>query len=114
MMQQAGMGCVGTLCPARAATGPTCASCGHALAGQRRHARYCSATCRRRASALRRGCPRCRGRLVLDPTALDLAALDDAVTLAASCTLDTMGVARVYAARRALSRLVRQLTGAVC
>jgi hypothetical protein len=58
---------------------------------------------------LRRGCPRCRGECVIDSAAIDLAALDDAVTLAAVAALDTMDVARVSAARRALSRLVRSL-----
>jgi hypothetical protein len=47
----------------------------------------------------------------LDVAPLDRAALDDAVTLAAVATLDTMPVARMYAARRALSCLVRQLWG---
>jgi hypothetical protein len=47
--------------------------------------------------------------VVLEAATLDLAALDDAVTLAAVATLDTMPVARIDAARWALSRLVRQL-----
>jgi hypothetical protein len=51
--------------------------------------------------------------VVLDPTTFDLASLDDAVTLAAVAILDTMPVARMDAARRSLSRLVRQLWGTV-
>jgi hypothetical protein len=102
---------VGTVSQAPTGPGRTCASCGRPLAGRRPNARHCSATCRRRVSAVRRGCPRCRGRVVVDPAALDVTALDDAVTLAAVATLDTMPVARIYAARRALSRLVRQLWG---
>jgi hypothetical protein len=46
---------------------------------------------------------------VLDAATLDLAALDDAVTLAAVAILNPMPVARMDAARRALSCLVRQL-----
>jgi hypothetical protein len=49
---------------------------------------------------------------MLQAASLERAALDDAVTLVAVATLDTMPVARMYAARRALSRLVRQLWGA--
>jgi hypothetical protein len=49
--------------------------------------------------------------VVLDAATLDLAALDDAVTLAAVATLNTMPLDRIYAARRALSRLVRLLGG---
>jgi hypothetical protein len=108
-VQDRPVGSVGTVSPAPMGPGRTCASCGRALAGRRPNAQHCSATCRRRVSALRRGCPRCRGRLVVDPATLDLAALDDAVTLAAVATLDTMAVARVYAARRALSRVVQLL-----
>jgi hypothetical protein len=44
-----------------------CALCRASLTGRRPQTRFCSATCRRTASALRRGCPRCRGKLVVDP-----------------------------------------------
>jgi hypothetical protein len=106
------MGCVSTVSPASADTGRGCESCGEALAGRRPQARFCSSTCRRRSSALRRGCPRCVGKLTIDSAALNLPALDDAVTLASVADLATMGVARVRAARQALSRLVRRLEGA--
>jgi hypothetical protein len=100
---------VATLSSGLVESGHPCAWCGGSLAGRRPHARYCSPACRHRAFVRRRGCPRCRGHLVLDPATVDLPALDDAVTLAAVAELNTMGSARVYAARLALSCLVRLL-----
>ena len=91
--------------------GRTCGSCSHALDSRRRQARFCSSGCRHRAWRLRVGCVRCRGRLVLDVTALELGALDDAVTLAACAPLDAAGVDRVHQARRALHRLAAQIHG---
>jgi hypothetical protein len=91
--------------------GRACRSCGHALASRRRQARFCSSGCRHRAWRLRVGCVRCRGRLVLDSTALDVGALDDAVTLAACAPLDAAAVDRAHQARRALHRLAAQIHG---
>jgi hypothetical protein len=91
--------------------GRACGSCGHALASRRSQARFCSSGCRHRAWRLRVGCVRCRGRLVLEPTALELDTLDDAVTLAACAPLDAVGVDRLHQARRALRRLAAQIHG---
>lgn len=107
--QDAPVRSVTTVSPPSAAPTRSCASCGRSLAARRASARWCSATCRHAAWRRRVGCERCRGRFVVDPAGLDTAALDDAVTLAAVAALDTLGAARIYAARRACSRLVRLL-----
>jgi hypothetical protein len=103
--------CVTTAPPASGEPCRTCGFCGRSLAGRRPRARYCSSGCRHRAWRQRVGCVRCRGRLVLDPTALALGALDDAVTLAACASLDAAGVNRVPQAQRARHRLAAQFRG---
>jgi hypothetical protein len=60
---------VATLSETSTGTGRACAVCGRSLAARRSQARFCSPACRHRAFMLHRGCPRCRGKLVVDPGA---------------------------------------------